>query len=781
MVCWGDGAVCCVGVSGVRWLAEGGGAGRGGGAFSSPEVSPNGTRLALFSEAKGYVDVYACARGTCGDLFARLDVGAAAAAAASAAAGGFAPGKGRFAWCGNSAVAIGERHRAPPRPMHVLVAGLDGSHAAFPVPRAVHLVAERDGVRLVGKHFSGMIEVVPDAERVALGAPDSPAGILAGLAGVVVGSPRGGAYDDAVAGGGRQHDGLGAEVGEEDRLYVHSVAEGAALARIEGVSDLSAAVETCLEAALGSHAVSQQMLLLRAAMVGRGELFTRASKRGGKARREDGADASQHTKDALFRAAATLRVLNNARRPELAGMALTHRQLRELGLEGLVWRLVRLGHADLALKVWALCDAVEPAGHTSDGWDRVQAAVLGEWAEAHVVARGGRDSDAGLLSDVARRCSGYVGAAAGRRARLFPLGRVCHAASRVGRGGLALGLAGLEASLERRVGLLAGLPGGETEALEVAGTDALLLDAAMGILRRRLPFHQFAMAVGGSGAAKRLFAAQCKVLGDAGVLREFLTLSGDPGGRGELQFREAIGHKLMGDEDKCVAGLSEAVKSLTIGAAQAAKGDHKGADRGTGVAFLGSMAGELKALLAAQKAAEERVAPLRARKSKAALTDPMLRPLEGLSLYDTLARLLALSARSGNDGVDSWLELADKLRKDFRVPDRRWWQLEAQAWADGGCMARMEALVTEFRRGPAGREDADAAPAFLAGACLRAGRHDMAALWGRKVKDVERRADLLCRSRCWDEALDSARQIKDSASQDLVSSRIASLRPQTPM
>jgi hypothetical protein len=102
------------------------------------------------------------------------------------------------------------------------------------------------------------------------------------------------------------------------------------------------------------------------------------------------------------------------------------------------------------------------------------------------------------------------------------------------------------------------------------------------------------MVMGQSAAARRLFGAECKVLGEAGVLREFLTLSGDPGGRGELQVREAIGHKLMGDTDKCLEGLSEASRSLAIGESQAAKGSGKDAGRVAGVAFLSSMAGKLR-------------------------------------------------------------------------------------------------------------------------------------------------------------------------------------------
>uniref|UniRef100_A0A1I8IC97 Vacuolar protein sorting-associated protein 16 homolog n=1 Tax=Macrostomum lignano TaxID=282301 RepID=A0A1I8IC97_9PLAT len=119
----------------------------------------------------------------------------------------------------------------------------------------------------------------------------------------------------------------------------------------------------------------------------------------------------------------------------------------------------------------------------------------------------------------------------------------------------------------------------------------------------------------------------------------------------------------------------------------------------------------------------------------------------GLSLHATLARLL------GNGSE----KLAESLRREFEVPEKRWWQLQVTALAKSG-------RFTELRRLSERKSPIGYAP--FVNACLDAGNEAEAVALLPRV-EREQRVRCLCRLRRYAEAIDFASGLKTDAAYHL--------------
>ena len=99
---------------------------------------------------------------------------------------------------------------------------------------------------------------------------------------------------------------------------------------------------------------------------------------------------------------------------------------------------------------------------------------------------------------------------------------------------------------------------------------------------------------------------------------------------------------------------------------------------------------------------------------------------------------------------------ADKLGKKYRVPERRFWHIKVQAYADSGQWSNLRMLGDSRAKPPIGYKP-------FARAAIR-GKQSSAEIlkYIDRVSVPEERYDLLCEASLWKQALDEAGKLKDA-------------------
>ena len=118
------------------------------------------------------------------------------------------------------------------------------------------------------------------------------------------------------------------------------------------------------------------------------------------------------------------------------------------------------------------------------------------------------------------------------------------------------------------------------------------------------------------------------------------------------------------------------------------------------------------------------------------------------SVSDTIHNLVCLAAEN-----PSCLRSAAHIKKNFRVPDKRFWHLQVRAMAETGQWDNLASLASE-RKQPIGFRP-------FAEACHRHGNLTEAERYCAKITQVEDRYECLARMQMWQAAADVAFKMKD--------------------
>lgn len=312
-----------------------------------------------------------------------------------------------------------------------------------------------------------------------------------------------------------------------------------------------------------------------------------------------------------------LRVLNAVRDPRI-GIPLTYQQALTLGYESLLERLVARKHFFLAIQIARFLRLPDSEG---------SARILERWAKYKVV-------QTHLDEDVcAREIADKLGYAEG-----VSFSEIAKTAASSGRTKLAIRLLDYEPRAREQVPLLLEL--GESrpaliKAIESGDTDLMYIVILN--MRENMPLADFRLTIRNYSAAQALYKKYCQEYNPQG-LQEIHMQEDDFCAQADTHVKESLVPAETLSRDASLSAAQELYK------------------RGRSD-FHASLCEEAVKLLRTQKQLEQ--------------THTNLQNLAGTSVHDTCARLLAIGE----------VRAADKLRADFRIPERRYWWLRIRSLA----------------------------------------------------------------------------------------------------
>ncbi|XP_037091632.1 vacuolar protein sorting-associated protein 16 homolog [Pollicipes pollicipes] len=336
-----------------------------------------------------------------------------------------------------------------------------------------------------------------------------------------------------------------------------------------------------------------------------------------------------------------LRVLNSLRHHS-HGMPLTMGQLREMPVSMLLDRLMRRRLHFLALRV---CRHLEVP--RADGERR----VLEAWAK-HVVVAAGADGADG--KHVAREIADRLGTQSG-----ISFADVAKTAIEAGKRGTAIQLLALEQQARRTVPLLIDLNMCD-EALQraAASGDPGLAHSALLQLRDARGRAEFQMLIRNYPLMQSLYVKYLRGRGQTELLRDTMIQEDDFHGQGLLRVREAY------QETRVDLRISHLVAAQDC--FKKAKND-----------FFATQTEDQHKLLKRQSNLEEK----------------FNREYVGLSLHDTISRLILYGE----------LKLADSLRAEYKISDKRFWWTKLLALAEASQWVELEQFA-KSKKSPVGYE-----------------------------------------------------------------------------
>ncbi|XP_066993326.2 vacuolar protein sorting-associated protein 16 homolog isoform X1 [Anabrus simplex] len=315
-----------------------------------------------------------------------------------------------------------------------------------------------------------------------------------------------------------------------------------------------------------------------------------------------------HNPDSYVKMCRVLRVLNAVRHPRI-GIPLTYTELQHLTLRILLDRLVLRRHYYLAIQIAKYLRLPDVEGSSR---------ILAHWA-CYKVKQTQLDRE-----QVAREIADKLGYAPG-----VSYSEIADKANNCGRKQLAVKLIDYEPRASLQVPLLLRLEEYRpalVKAIESGNTD--LVHTVLDQLRENMPLGDFQLTIRNYPVAQALYLKYCRDHNPE-TLRDIYVQEDDFNAQAACFIRESYDSKNTTPE----ASLSAAQESY-----RRARND-----------FCASLCEEQQRLHRYQKGLEEK----------------FMREFVGLSLHDTVHRLLSMGE----------VKLADKLRAEYKVPDRRYWWL----------------------------------------------------------------------------------------------------------
>lgn len=438
-------------------------------------------------------------------------------------------------------------------------------------------------------------------------------------------------------------------------------------------------------------------------------------------------------------AIAILRVMHAARVAE-AGIPLTKPQLDDLGLAALVARLSWFGLHTLAIRL-ALFGGISPYE------------VLCEWATDAVLANIG-DSDEAITSMISERFEAVSRSYTGidmygsRRGRALPYVRAAEAAHRLGRQKCAELLLRRETRPAPKVAMYLQMSreGPAIASAVASGDPELVLDVLRSILStktvretaqllRTLPWSV-------SNRATDLLASHLKQIGDFGLLR---ILYLEVGRKREAAVVDVFLANQVADHRERMAALERTAVSLSRGHSRKAC---------------------LFEIQAVQHAAAVANSAIDLEK-RSRLTPGHLRSCNDGDLLDKAVCDIA--------DVNRRRDMLAKLKKELKMPDRRFFWIVLDSMARVGDFESIEALSNSAGRG---RAPPIGFTPFV-DTCIKYHRDDEAVKFALRIADLRDRARALARCGRGREAADIASRLRNQQLleeiQDLAARHVASV------
>ncbi|XP_047477267.1 vacuolar protein sorting-associated protein 16 homolog [Penaeus chinensis] len=353
----------------------------------------------------------------------------------------------------------------------------------------------------------------------------------------------------------------------------------------------------------------------------------------------------------------------NAVRDYRVGLPLTWNQLEHLTLPVLLDRLVFRRFFPLALQIASFLKMPE-----SDGASR----ILAHWA-CYKVLQPSQKSD----EQIAKEINSKLGYTPG-----ISYTDIANRADQAGRKQLAIKLIEYECRAKEQVLVLMRLGEDQTalrRALQSGDTD--LIYTVLHHLRQKLSSGDFLMFIRNFPVAQSLHIRSCREL-DMEQLRDILVQEDDFHGQSLLRIKEAYMSNRTDMRQASLQGAAELFRK--------AKNE------------------------TACQMTEEQVKLVR---WQVRLEDGQHKPYVNKSLYDTLHQLL----------IDGQIKEAEKLKTEFKIPERRYWWSRVLAHSQAG---HWEELLnfSKNKKNPIGFEP-------FVDACLKNGNKSEAQKYAMKVKD----------------------------------------------
>eukprot|EP00850_Spirogloea_muscicola_P020034 SM000206S06243 [mRNA] locus=s206:68260:73829:+ [translate_table: standard] len=406
---------------------------------------------------------------------------------------------------------------------------------------------------------------------------------------------------------------------------------------------------------------------------------------------------STFSKDRFQSMCKSLRILNAVRRFEI-GVPLSYQQYEALTPKVLVARLANYHHHLLALRI---------CSYLSLGSEE----VLVHWA-CTKARMSSHLSDAALLQELADMLKPHA---------RIPFATIAADVYRSGRPKLAAMLLDFEPRASEQVPLLTAM-GEDEQALVKAmeSGDADLVYFTIFHIRRTKPAAEFARIVNSKSMARDLFVAYAKH-SEPETLKQFYAAVGQPQGKADLLMQESwAASKLL---TRAVSGPAAQGPRLKL------------------LEQARELYGQSKEHSEHAKAAEELARLLKRQMQLEASTGQAV--FVNSSVSDTLRTLIAI----GEDAM------AQKLRHDFKIPDRRFFWLKARALAARRDWDALERFSREKKPYNGFRPFVEA--------CIEEGAPAEAVKYIPKLADPHERAEAYARIGMQAEATEAAGQAKD--------------------
>ncbi|XP_069181353.1 vacuolar protein sorting-associated protein 16 homolog isoform X2 [Procambarus clarkii] len=375
----------------------------------------------------------------------------------------------------------------------------------------------------------------------------------------------------------------------------------------------------------------------------------------------------------------------NAVRDYRVGLPLTWNQLEHLTLPVLLDRLVYRRFFPLALQIASFLKLPE-----SDGTSR----ILAHWA-CYKVLQPSQKSD----EQIAKEINSKLGYTPG-----ISYTDIANRADQAGRKQLAIKLIEYECRPKEQVLVLMRLGEDQTalrRALQSGDTD--LIYTVLHHLRQKLSSGDFLMLIRNFPVAQSLHIRSCREL-DMEQLRDILVQEDDFYGQGLLRIKEAYQSSRADSRQASLLGAAELFRKA-------------------------------KSEFACQMTEEQ----IKLFKWQMRLEESQHKPYANKSLHDTVHQLV----------LDGHIKEAEKLRAEFKIPERRYWWLRVVAHAEAGHWEEL-ANFSKNKKNPIGFEP-------FVDACLKNTNKIEAQKYAMKVKD-ENKVTYLTRCGLLEEAVKVAQE-----------------------
>lgn len=368
--------------------------------------------------------------------------------------------------------------------------------------------------------------------------------------------------------------------------------------------------------------------------------------------------------EAYVRMCRVLRVLNSVRDRKI-GIPLTITQLQHISEQALLAKLERRRHYCLAICAAKYLRLPDPIGRSR---------ILLHWAKYKVARLDGKDEE-----QVAREIAEKLGQMPG-----ISYSDIANVATDAGKRRIAIKLLDYETQASKQVNLLLKLEE-RTQALQKAiesGNTDLIYHVIMK-LRASMSLIDFKMAIRKFPVSQALYIKYCRQYEPHAVAQIY---------KEEDDFNSQAEENLNALLPLNEKSVSEVDMHLTE-AITAYKKDRND--------FYAQLCEDTNKLFKQQKQLKEK----------------LHQPVEGQSIHDTCKKLLDLNE----------LKLAEKFKTDFKIPDRRYWWLKIQSFADTNQWDELEKFA-RLKKSPIGY-------APFVDVCLEKGKNTEALKYLPKVAD----------------------------------------------